>query len=57
MVECGLLKEIRAVTLDAMPDTGYWTLTINEETKQKLRLAIVETVDSSLAMVPSHNTA
>jgi predicted aspartyl protease len=48
-VACGLLKEIRAVTLDAMPDTGAWTLIINEETREKLGLAIMETVDSSLA--------
>jgi clan AA aspartic protease len=48
-VECGLLKEIRAVTLDAMPDIGAWTLIINEEIRQKLGLTIVEAVDSSLA--------
>jgi clan AA aspartic protease len=48
-VECGLLKEIRRVTLEAMPDTGAWTLVINEETRQKLGLTIVETVESSLA--------
>jgi clan AA aspartic protease len=48
-VECGLLKEIRALTLKAMPDTGAWTLVINEEIRQKLGLAIVETVESSLA--------
>jgi clan AA aspartic protease len=40
---------IRTVTLDAMPDTGAWTLIINEETRQKLGLTIVETVKSSLA--------
>jgi clan AA aspartic protease len=48
-VECGLLKEIRTLTLNAMPDTGAWTLIINEEIRQKLGLAIVKTVDSSLA--------
>ncbi|MDR3123275.1 MAG: aspartyl protease family protein [Treponema sp.] len=48
-VECGLFKEIRSVTLDAMPDTGAWTLVVNEATRQKLGLAVVETVDSSLA--------
>ena len=42
-------REIRSLTVDAMPDTGAWTLVINEETRQKLGLAIVETVDSSLA--------
>ncbi|MDR0597981.1 MAG: hypothetical protein LBG14_05680, partial [Treponema sp.] len=41
--------EIRSVTLDALPDTGTWTLVINEEIRRKLGLAIVETVDSSLA--------
>jgi hypothetical protein len=30
-VECGILKEIRSVTLDVMPDTGAWTLVINSE--------------------------
>jgi clan AA aspartic protease len=48
-VECGLLKETRTVTLDAMPDTGAWTLIINEDIRQKLGLAIMETVESSLA--------
>jgi clan AA aspartic protease len=48
-VECGLLKETRAVTLDATPDTSAWTLVINEKTRQKLGLGIVETVNSSLA--------
>ncbi|MDR0584398.1 MAG: aspartyl protease family protein [Treponema sp.] len=41
--------EIRALTLDAMPDTGAWTLVINEEIRQRLGLAVVKTVDSSLA--------
>jgi clan AA aspartic protease len=41
--------KIRAVTLEAMPDTGAWTLVINEEIRQKLGLAIVKTIDSSLA--------
>jgi clan AA aspartic protease len=48
-VEYGLLKEIRAVTLDATPDTGAWTLIINEEIRQKLGLAVVKPVTSSLA--------
>jgi clan AA aspartic protease len=48
-VECGFLKEIRTVTLDAMPDTGAWTLIINEEIREKLGLAVVKTVESSLA--------
>jgi clan AA aspartic protease len=41
--------KIRRITVDAMPDTGAWTLIINEETRQKLGLAIMETVGSSLA--------
>jgi clan AA aspartic protease len=41
--------KIRALTLKAMPDTGAWTLVINEEIRRKLGLTIVETVDSSLA--------
>ena len=54
-VECGILKEIRSVTLEAMPDTGAWTrqqglaLVINEETRQKLGLAIEEMTESTLA--------
>jgi clan AA aspartic protease len=48
-VECGLLKEIRAITVEAMPDTGAWTLIINEETRQKLGLSIVKMIKSSLA--------
>ncbi|MDR0638285.1 MAG: aspartyl protease family protein [Spirochaetaceae bacterium] len=48
-VECGMLKEIRAVTLEAMPDTGAWTLVINEGVRQKLGLAIEETAESTLA--------
>ncbi|MDR1257602.1 MAG: aspartyl protease family protein [Spirochaetaceae bacterium] len=41
--------KIRRITVDAMPDTGAWTLIINEATRQKLGLAIRETVKSSLA--------
>jgi clan AA aspartic protease len=41
--------KIRRTTVNALPDTGAWTLVINEETRQKLGLAIVNTVDSSLA--------
>ena len=48
-VECGILKEIRSVTLEAMPDTGAWTLVINEQTRQKLGLAIEEMTESTLA--------
>ena len=47
----GLIPDtkIRTLTLEAMPDTGAWTLVINEEIRQKLGLAIVEMVKSSLA--------
>ncbi|MDR1174670.1 MAG: hypothetical protein LBK83_04285 [Treponema sp.] len=47
----GLIPDtkIRTLTVDAMPDAGAWTLIINEEIRQKLGLAIVETVESSLA--------
>jgi clan AA aspartic protease len=40
---------IRQITVKAMPDTGAWTLIINEETRRKLGLAVVETVQSGLA--------
>jgi clan AA aspartic protease len=42
-------EKIRRTTVNALPDTGAWTLVINEETRQKLGLAIVAKVDSSLA--------
>jgi predicted aspartyl protease len=48
-VECGILKAIRSLTLRAMPDTGAWTLVINEETRAKLGLAIEGFVKSTLA--------
>jgi predicted aspartyl protease len=48
-LECGILKEIRTLTIAAMPDTGAWTLVINEETRQKLGLAIEGSILSTLA--------
>jgi len=48
-VACGLLNEPRTVTLDAIPDTGAWTLIINEEIRQQLGLVTVDTVESSMA--------
>jgi clan AA aspartic protease len=47
----GLIPDtkIRKLTTEAMPDTGAWTLVINEETRQKLGLAIEETSESTLA--------
>jgi clan AA aspartic protease len=49
--ERGYIKEeeIRTLKVDAMPDTGAWTLVINEEVRQKLGLAIEETSESTLA--------
>ena len=41
--------KIRSVTVDAMPDTGAWTLVINEAARQRLGLAIEETSVSTLA--------
>jgi clan AA aspartic protease len=41
--------KIRRITVDAMPDTGAWALIINEATRQKLGLAVVKMVESSLA--------
>jgi clan AA aspartic protease len=41
--------KIRRLTLNAIPDTGAWTLIINEDARQKLGLAVVKMVKSSLA--------
>jgi clan AA aspartic protease len=40
---------IRSVTLDAIPDTGAWTLIINDDVRQRLGLDIRRTVKSTLA--------
>jgi clan AA aspartic protease len=42
LTEHGYVKEgeIRAMKVQAMPDTGAWTLVINEEVFQKLGLAV-----------------
>jgi predicted aspartyl protease len=47
----GLIPEssIRKVTIDTIPDTGAWTLVINEDTRQKLGLAIESSIASTLA--------
>jgi clan AA aspartic protease len=47
----GYIKEdeIRTLKVEAMPDTGAWTLVINEETRKKLGLIIEETSESTLA--------
>jgi clan AA aspartic protease len=49
--EHGYIKEseIRTLKVEAMPDTGAWTLVINEEVRQKLGLTIKETSESTLA--------
>jgi len=47
----GYIKEaeIRTLKVEAMPDTGAWTLVINEDVRQKLGLTIKETSESTLA--------
>jgi predicted aspartyl protease len=41
--------QVRALTLEAMPDTGAWTLVINEEVRQRLGLAVEGVSESTLA--------
>ena len=47
----GYIREdqIRMLTVDAMPDTGAWTLVINEDVRQKLGLNIEGAAQSTLA--------
>ena len=40
---------IRRLTVEAMPDTGAWTLVINEDIREKLGLTIKGSNESSLA--------
>jgi clan AA aspartic protease len=49
--DCGHIKEseVRAVKVQAMPDTGAWTLVINEEVFRQLGLAIDGETTSTLA--------
>jgi clan AA aspartic protease len=51
VAERGYIKEseIRTLKVDAMPDTGAWTLVINEDVRQKLGLATKKTSRSTLA--------
>jgi len=42
-------SQIRMVDVDAVPDTGAWTLIINEEIRQRLELATIDTVKSTMA--------
>ena len=47
----GLIKEpeVRQVTIQALVDTGAWTLVINEATREKLGLDILGTDSGTLA--------
>jgi clan AA aspartic protease len=41
--------QVRKLTIEAMPDTGAWTIVINEKVRRKLGLAIESESVSSLA--------
>jgi clan AA aspartic protease len=51
LADGGALKEeeIRALKVEAIPDTGAWSLVINEDVRQKLGLAIKRKRWSTLA--------
>jgi clan AA aspartic protease len=42
-------SEVRQLTVNALVDTGAWTLVINEETRQKLGLNVKRTSEATLA--------
>jgi len=42
-------EKIRAVEVEAMPDTGAWMLVINEEVQQQLGLATVDHAKTTMA--------
>jgi clan AA aspartic protease len=42
-------EQVRRLTVNAVVDTGAWTLVINEETREKLGLRIEETVENTVA--------
>jgi clan AA aspartic protease len=42
-------EQIRTLEVEAMPDTGAWTLIINDETRRQLGLQTDDTVESSMA--------
>jgi clan AA aspartic protease len=42
-------SEIRQMTIEAMVDTGAWTLIINEEVRRKLALDVVGSEEGTLA--------
>ncbi|MDR2730072.1 MAG: aspartyl protease family protein [Treponema sp.] len=47
----GYIKEdeVRVLEVEAMPDTGAWTLIINDEVRNRLGLKTFKTVESSVA--------
>jgi clan AA aspartic protease len=52
-------SEVRRLTVNAVVDTGAWTLIINEETREKLGLLVEETSETTVAgggKVPSRIT-
>jgi clan AA aspartic protease len=51
MARRGLIKEseVRRLTVNALVDTGAWTLVINEETRAKLGLDVLYTSKSEVA--------
>ena len=52
-------EEVRRLTVNAVVDTGAWTLVINEETREKLGLKVEESAETTLAggvKVPSRIT-
>jgi clan AA aspartic protease len=42
-------SEVRQITVNAVVDTGAWTLVINEETREKLGLRVEKTSETTLA--------
>ena len=51
--------QVRRLTVNAVVDTGAWTLVINEETREKLGLKVEETGETTVAgggTVPSQVT-
>jgi hypothetical protein len=48
-VEAGMIKEVRAVTVDACVDTGSWFLVINEKTRAALGLELTGAATATLA--------
>jgi clan AA aspartic protease len=49
--ESGLIPEaeVRQLTVDAVVDTGAWTLVINEKTREKLGLRVKKPVETGVA--------